>query len=327
MKNLNNQHHPHMSRCHRAVVIALAIISAIFSVPFTKTTAQVMLVPDSNSTTTAYSLPNNIFIAPENLKAASIAIYDPSAKQFIYEKNADEIRPIASLVKVLTAIVVRDIIVGFKYPPQTITLNKIIPETKNDRTLVQGERWPTNDLLRFMLITSSNTAANAFATQIIPAESFTSLMNFKAKAFGLNTIKTSSPSGLPDKKIIKGKIVETPTAYGSARDFAKLMAITYEKYPELIAFSASYQASFVSNLNNKKITHIATSTNELLASIPDIIGGKTGLTDASGGNLAIILKDPQQRPIIIVVMGSTAGDRFTDVATLASSTRDFYTVK
>jgi D-alanyl-D-alanine carboxypeptidase len=196
-----------------------------------------------------------------------------------------------------------------------------------DRTLKVGEQWNAYDFLRFMMMTSSNTAAEAFGNQILPYSSFISLMNFKAQSLGLPTISVKNTSGLPIKQTVGNKVVETSSAYGSARDVAKLLAVTHEQYAGLIGYTSLYNYTFTSKLNGKVVSRPATSTNPLLASNPDVLGGKTGYTEASGGNLAVLVKTPQGKYVAIVVLGSTVDGRFIDVAALASSTKDFFTTK
>jgi D-alanyl-D-alanine endopeptidase (penicillin-binding protein 7) len=264
-----------------------------------------------------------VFTATSTL-AASVAVYDPQTKQFIYEKNSTEIRPLASVVKILTAIVAKDFVASQKYPTKIITLRAIDQNSRIDRSLKVNEKWNFNELLRFMLTTSSNTAAESLGGNIIPYSSFISLMNFKARNLGLNSFKIYNTSGLPINKIISKKKVEAPGAIGSAKDVALLMATAYEKYPELIGYTNSYRDTFTSKLNGKTVTRTATSTNELLAGhAENILGGKTGFTDASGGNISIVVKTVHG-PIIIVVLGSTVEGRFSDIASLASSTISYY---
>lgn len=292
--------------------IAIGLLSIILIYPFATISAEVSVV-------------SNEFDAPE-FQAASVAVYDLSAKEFVYTKNADVVRPLASITKLLTGMVILDTF-GYKNAPGSITVRKIIPETAMDRTLKVGEQWDAYDFLRFMMMTSSNTAAEAFGNQILPYSSFISLMNFKATSLGLPTISVENTSGLAMRQTVGTKLVETPSSYGSARDVAKLLAKTHEQYAGLIGFTSLYNYTFTSKLNGKVMYHAATSTNPLLASNPDVLGGKTGYTDASGGNLAVLVKTPQGKVVAIVVLGSTVDGRFIDVAALASSTKDFFTTK
>ncbi len=314
-----NKHPQKYPKIHSRIGLLLASSSFFIlalALPFAQLTAQ---------STQDISGPAAIFTATSTL-ASSVAVYDPSTKQFIYEKNSTEIRPLASVIKILTAIVAKDFVASQKYPVNVITLHTIDQNSKIDRSLKLNEKWNFNELLRFMLTTSSNTAAESLGREIIPYSSFISLMNFKARNLGLNSFKIYNTSGLPINKIVSKKKVETPGAIGSAKDVALLMATAYEKYPELIGYTTSYQDTFTSKLNGKTVTRIATSTNELLAGqLGNILGGKTGFTDASGGNVALVVRTVHG-PIIIVVLGSTAEGRFSDAASLASSVVSFYAV-
>ncbi|MES3005540.1 MAG: serine hydrolase [Patescibacteria group bacterium] len=323
MKNQSNPQN-NLSLKYKVLASCTGLLAAILIAPFS-ISAQTATTTAQVSTSTV-ALPSTPFIAPK-IEAGSAVIYDPTSKTFIYEKNGEQVRSIASLTKILTAMIAKDIVNQQKFPTKIITLKTIIQETKADRELKVGEQWTLDELLRFMLTTSSNTGAETIGSQIIPYSSFISMMNFKAKNLGLTTIKANNTSGLPIYKTIQKKITETPGAVGSAKDVALLMSNAYASYPELVTYTTNYQTTFTSILNGKAILHIATSTNELLTTVPNIVGGKTGFTEASGGNLTVIIATPNQRPVIIVVLGSTVDGRFKDVTALASSTWDFFTVK
>lgn len=278
-------------------------------------------LPTETASTTLQSMGFNVATP---LLGVSAVVYDISSSTFIYEKNATEIRPMASLVKIMTAQVASDILKMQHKLTKTIKLSNKTTETKVDRTLNVGELWDFNDLLHFMLLTSANTAADSIANGIIPSPSFISLMNFKAKNLSFLNMKFFNASGLP-RVLPDGK--ELPGSYATAKEVALLMAETYKNYPEILDQTATYNASFVSTYRGKIIKRDATSTDPLLVDVPGIIGGKTGYTDIAGGNLAIIMNTPLNHAVAIVVMGSTIDGRFSDVRALASSTIDFYSQK
>lgn len=274
--------------------------------------------------TPALGLAETTFIAP-TIKAESAVIYDPSTNTFLYQKNGDEVRSIASIIKIMTAMVAKDILGWRKMTSTSITIDKLTLETIADRGLHIGEKWDFNDFLHFMLITSSNTAADNISKQLVPQSSFLSLLNFKAKQIGVPTIHANTPSGLPIMRIVHGiSTTTTPGAVGSANDVAKLLAYEITAYPDLVTHTSTYNASFTAIYKGKLITHDATSTDQLLLDIPEILGGKTGYTDLAGGVLSVILNTPKSKPVIIVVLGSTIDGRFEDVRALASSTLQYY---
>ena len=102
-------------------------------------------------------------------------------------------------------------------------------------------------------------------------------------------------------------------AYGSAHDVAKLLAYITKEAPEILE-ATRYDSMEFTSLEN--LPHVATNTNIIARLIPGLIGSKTGFTDLAGGNLAITFDAGLGYPIVVVVLGSTIDDRFTDTEAL-----------
>ncbi len=73
--------------------------------------------------------------------------------------------------------------------------------------------------------------------------------------------------------------------------------------------------------------HNFENTNKDVRSFTGVIASKTGFTDLAGGNLAFMFEAGPMRPIAIVVLGSTAEDRFTDVKKLISASLEYIKIK
>lgn len=131
-----------------------------------------------------------------NLEAKAVYVFDAAEQKPIFEMNSDTRLPLASLTKIMTAIV---------------SLENIQQEKK------------TADLLSVMLVSSSNDAASELAST---TENFVSLMNRKAEDVGLAQTSFFNPTGLDVS-------FESAGAYGSARDAAKLMEYFVKNYPEV----------------------------------------------------------------------------------------------
>lgn len=248
-----------------------------------------------------------------DLKAKSAYVWDINAKRELYNKEANSTHPLASLTKIMMALVA----------------NESIPENKDivirpddlifdgDQGLFAGETWKAKDLLDLTLVSSSNDGASALAgvaganiantndlTQAKKA--FINQMNIRAQALGLTRTKFSNESGLDIESYQSG-------ATGSARDVARLLEYVYEKYPELL--SATTKSSIAVSSENDR-THTVMNTNNGVEKVPGMIASKTGYTDLAGGNLAVVVDIGIGRPVAIVVLGSTRNERFNDVATL-----------
>jgi len=253
------------------------------------------------------------------LIAQAAIVYDAETKKVLFQKNADKALPLASLTKLMTALVATD-----NAPPYTlITINKDDLRAEGDSGLRANEIWKLQDLLDFTLTVSSNDGARAVSSAIgatIHVGSsteenrltFLSMMNASAKELGLRSTNFKNETGLDLD-------LTTAGAVGSARDIAMLMTHILTKRPELLAATRKEKIEVRSG---SLITHNASNTNEALGKISGIIGSKTGYTDLAGGNLAIALNAPvgeRQHPIIIVALGSTLDGRFSDVELLATT--------
>ncbi|KKU70719.1 MAG: Serine-type D-Ala-D-Ala carboxypeptidase [Parcubacteria group bacterium GW2011_GWA2_47_21] len=262
------------------------------------------------------------------LEAKSVAIFDLQSGEFVYEKNATAQLPLASLTKIMTAIVAKESISN----PTIVTIEKDDITQDGDSGLKIGEEWNLYDLIKFMLVSSSNDGASALATAIGASadglakpetegeiasskESFIEKMNGKAVELGLDQTFFLNESGLDETEGLSG-------AYGSARDVAKLLAYAIIKHPDIMSVTGENELIF-STFGNEN--HSAKNTNPNAASLPGILGSKTGFTDLAGGNLTVALDASFGRPIIIVVLGSSEEGRFRDVETLAKAVfADFY---
>jgi D-alanyl-D-alanine carboxypeptidase len=111
--------------------------------------------------------------APE-IVAKNAVVYDIKNKKFIYAKNANESVPMASLAKIITAKVflqLSEMRANQGNPIKTITISKKSDGfNAGDRGLVDGEVWRVENLIRYMLITSSNIASKSLAGSVVDDE-------------------------------------------------------------------------------------------------------------------------------------------------------------
>lgn len=248
------------------------------------------------------------FVNPDTL-ARAVYVYDLKTRKVLFAKNQSVPLPIASLTKVMTAIVAEE----NASSSTTILLGKKDLETEGDNGLREGERWSLKSLLGFSLIESSNDGAVAVANSIsaLTQKDFVESMNEKATTLSLPSFSFKNSTGLDNPD-------ETEAgAYGSAEDVAKLFSYALVENPDLFELTKNPSHIF-SSIDNKK--HQAKNTNSAIGDIPGLIAGKTGYTELAGGNLAVVFDAGLNHPVIIVVLGSTQDGRFQDVIALASST-------
>jgi len=269
------------------------------------------------------SSPAKVVINPFDsveIVARAAYVYDVRNNQMLYSKNPTERVPLASLTKIMTAVVALE-----KSPTySTIVINPSAIKMDGDSGLRVGEKWSLSKLIDFSLVTSSNDGMQAIAlalgalsmanpTDEVAVGDFVNQMNKKADEIGMKNTYYFNATGL-DETSQKGG------AYGSAEDVAKLFSYTLKNHPDLFEATAQKEISVLS-LDN--IVHTGKNTDLIINEIPGIKGSKTGFTDLAGGNLVVAFDPELGRPIIISVLGSTGKDRFEDVLKLvqASLTR------
>jgi len=255
-----------------------------------------------------------------SLEAKAAYVYDLRTGEVLFAKNEDKRLPLASLTKVMSALVARDISPDYGI----VTVGEEALENDGDSGLFRDEKWALKDLLDFSLITSSNdgmravalalgalTRADATDDEII--NDFVGRMNEKASDLGLKNTYFWNETGL-DQSDIKGG------AYGTAEDVTALMAYIIMEFPDLLAATQESVSEFASLDNN---VHVARNTNDIISLIPGLLASKTGFTDTAGGNLSIIFDPELGRPIVVTVLGSTEEGRFSDMRALVSATLEY----
>lgn len=266
------------------------------------------------------SSPTKVVVADPFDKVEIVAraayVYDIRNNQMLYAKNPNDRMPLASLTKIMTAVVALE-----RAPTHsTIVINRAAIRSNGDSGLRVGERWSLNKLLDFSLLTSSNDGVQAVAlalgalslanpTEKVAVEDFVSQMNKKADEIGMKNTYYFNVTGL-DESNQKGG------AYGTSEDVAKLFSYALKKHPEI--FEATTQKEMkITSLDN--VVHTAKNTDVVVNYIPGIKGSKTGFTDLAGGNLVVAFDPELGRPIIISILGSTEVDRFKDMIKLVEA--------
>ncbi|MFA6094756.1 MAG: hypothetical protein WC757_02615 [Candidatus Paceibacterota bacterium] len=252
--------------------------------------------------------------------AQAVFVFDPTTGETLYEKNADLELPLASVAKIMTAIVASE------YSTSTIiTVDRQFLNVEGDNGLFSGENWKIRDILSFALSVSSNDAMEAVASHIgssmantenlaVGKNFFVDAMNKKATSLNLVHTHFFNPTGLDTKDGTNG-------AYGSAHDVAVMLWHGVKNFPTIFSTTAESRAEFTSE-NNKH--HTAINTNPLVKTLPGIIASKTGFTDIAGGNLAMaFIAGNTEMPFVAVVLGSTFDERFEDMNTLIRLTRKY----
>lgn len=234
-----------------------------------------------------------VFAVEPNYEDYKALLIGNNDGEIIKSVNDETIRPLASITKVMTSLLVFE-----QIEKGNITLgSKVIVSEKAALVpygvkLTAGKEYTVRDLLKATIIRSSNNAAYALGEFIggdIPT--FVNMMNKKAKELGLNSLRYCSPHGLPPK--YTGSCMDQ----GNAKDLYKLgMYMTkYNEYFNISKNSVAY-------IDEGKIQ--LKSTNNLLGKVNGVDGMKTGYHDAAGSNIILTAKRNKDR-MFVVILGST----------------------
>ena len=233
------------------------------------------------------------------VRAEAAILYNPATREILWELNGLEVRPIASITKVMTAIV----FLGQKPDlSRDVVISRSDVRRASTTYLRRGERITLRNLLHLALIASDNSAARALA-RVSPwgTIGFIDEMNRKAEKIGLENTTFIDPSGLDERNV--------STAY----DLSLLIAYASDQ-PQIA--STMRKKSYRMRTSRRRLT--VRNTNRLLGSLV-VYGGKTGYIDESGYCLAAVVKLPGSDPLSVVVLGarSNAG-RFAEVRRLVN---------
>ncbi len=242
---------------------------------------------DSNLQSGANLFPINQAGSPR-LSSAIALIYDEQSQRPIYSKNSHDVVPIASITKLMTAMIILD---------AHLPLDELITITAQDRDRYKNTRsrmhagmtLKRGDMMKLALMASENTAAAALArtypggTQVMLA-----MMNAKAQALGMESTRFDDPTGLHSSNV------------STAQDLVK-MVMAAQDYSAIQRYTTSTSHTVqVSERRSLKFNN----TNPLVKNAAWDIGlSKTGYISEAGRCLVMQAKI-SNRPVVIVLLDS-----------------------
>lgn len=249
-----------------------------------------------------------------SIEAKSAFVWDVAKQRVLFNKDADESRPLASITKLMTALVAYELL----DPSETVAISDRAIKSEGDSGFIDGETFTMQDLADLTLLTSSNDGAVALSAQAgavlnsdTPEDVFVHAMNVKARELGLSKTRFLNSTGLDISEQEAG-------AYGSARDVAFLMEHIITHSEDAVALTKMDATKIT---NDRGEYHTAQNTNTAVNELDGLIASKTGYTLLSGGNLVVAVNVGLNRPIIVAVLGSSYEGRFTDVVNLVEEAR------
>lgn len=283
-------------------MIAIWTISACYSA-MVDSRQTVPVIPPREQPATFELLTDGVNISEgPKISSESAILFDLNSGQVMIGKNVDEVRSIASLTKVATAMV---FLASSPDLLQIATVTREDKEGAGHSRLYTGEMVTLYDIFHLALICSDNVAARILARSSgVSADEFVAHMNGLASYFNLSHTHFVEPTGLDSANV------------STAAEYAIIFraALEYDLISEVIS-KKSHSFTPV-NRNRRYTIH---NTNRLLGRY-DIIGGKTGYTCESGYCLALGVKGTDGKKLAAIVLGApSSGYRFRDAAKLLTS--------
>lgn len=226
------------------------------------------------------------------LSASGAILIDARDGHEIFSLYPDQRRPMASLTKIMTALLILE-----RHSLNEVVTIGSIADTIGGSTvgLKGGEQFSVGNLLKALLLPSANDAAYALAQfDGRSIGSFVQTMNKRAATLGLKNTHFANPAGL-----------DNPEQYSTPRDLAHLTM-------------AALKNSYFRETVGTKSSHIASSegknfglinTNAMLKDSSEVYGVKTGTTTMAGECLIVLFKE-NDRSYLLVLLGSTS--RYAD---------------
>lgn len=239
--------------------------------------------------------------APFELEAASVLLMDAGTGTVILEKNADEKRPVASVTKLMTILLVLEALDEGKITlEQEVTVSKAAAGMGGSQALLDaGSIYPLSELLKSLIIASANDSAVALAELLMGSEeNFAAAMNRRAQELGLNDTHYVNASGLP----AEGQ-------YTTARDVAELSREVL-KHPTYFEYSSIWMDEIVHK--GGRVTQLV-NTNRLIRFYEGADGVKTGSTNEAKYCVSATAKRGDER-FLAVVLGAPTGAKRFDLA-------------
>lgn len=239
--------------------------------------------------------------------AEAILVVDDETNTVLYDKNSSVVRPLASITKLMSALVLLDL-----HLDSATTTKITAADFENSSHFVNmGEEFTVDDLWHIALIGSSNSAINCLARcSGLTTAQFASLMNKKAQEMRLGSANFVEPTGLDERNV------------ASAWDVAKILKAALEK--EKIKSVLQIGEYYANPLNQEKKRRIY-STNWLLTHwVPSSydklsIAGKTGYIADSKYNFTVRLENEKQHAVRVVILGADSNEaRFTEARDVAN---------
>ena len=226
----------------------------------------------------------------------SIIHVDLNQDSIIKGQNIEQVRSLASITKLMTAVVALD---------HSTNMDKMLSLSKLTHSRLPVRQYSRGELFHMLLIKSDNAAAETLAADYEGGRSkFIRDMNIRAELMGMYGTHFDDPSGLSNGNL------------STASDVTTMVATAAQYYPIIRQISTKKEADILTHVKNKTRHTIIHNTNHvLLDSVDGIQLSKTGFTNPAGFCVAILIEreiNDETHHRIVVVMGARNPIQRTD---------------
>lgn len=215
---------------------------------------------------------------PEPMPEQSVMVYNYSTNSVTHERNADLPRSMASITKVMTAMVVLD------------TLPNLYQRIKLKSSYMGRREYSVKEMLDLLLVRSDNNIAEILAKNFLDnRNAFIQAMNDKARKIGMTTAEFVDPSGL-----LAGN-------RASARDIATML-IASASYPAIRDTTKATMEFETATKKGYRTVNLNNTNHRILNEFNNIVVSKTGTTSAAGKCVAMVVED-QGHTYAVVILG------------------------
>lgn len=239
----------------------------------------------------------------------SVLVDKTGRQKVLFEKNANDTLPIASVSKLMMAKVILE---NYDLQKEITITKEAVAQKENLGKLKVDDVLTVEQLLYPLLMESSNDAAFALFSNYddMTRESFVAMMNTKAQKIGLNATYFYNPTGLEPE--------EDKDSLGINRSSAfDLVKLTRNLFDEPLLWEILQTPTI--NLYGSTLVN----GNKLLGKVPGVLGGKTGYTEQAQGCFVLVMEAPNDKGVLInVVLG--AQDRVWEMEKLINWIKQGY---
>ncbi len=244
----------------------------------------------------------------EMVSAPSALLMEVSTGKVLYEKNADEKRPPASVTKIMTLLLVFDALDAGKIKPEDpVTVSEYAASMGGSQVFLEpGETQSVETMIKCIAVASANDAAVAMAEHVGGSEkTFVGQMNKRAEELGMMHTHFKNCNGL-----------DTDGHETTARDIAKMSREMLRKHPQIEKYCKIWMEDITHETKKGKTTFGLSNTNKLIRHYAYATGLKTGSTGKAKFCISATAKKDDVELIAVIMAADDSKKRTKDAISL-----------